>query len=190
MAARAGAKAGSWARRIPLVLTVTSPIPLSLARRTKSRISGWMVGSPPENMTTSGFPSAATKASRPASTWARDREKPSGWWPESAKQMGQSRLQPVLISMIPRQACCLCSGQSPQSSGHPSATSVWKARGMVPGLLKRRESRYIPASEYTRASKVPWVGQRLRRNTLLSRTFTCPSTTSLQMGQMLLVYSR
>ena len=94
-----------------------------------------MVGSPPENMTTSGSPSDRTKASRPVSTCSRVREKPSGWWPESAKQIGQSRLQLLLTSMIPRQACCLCSGHRPQSSGHPSTTSVWNSRGMVPGLL-------------------------------------------------------
>src|SRR5262249_32958814 len=108
---------------------------------------GWMVGSPPENITTSGSPSEATKVSRPAPTWSFVSENPSGWWPESAKQIGQSRLQLVLTSMIPRHACCLCSGQRPQSRGHPSFTSVWVSSGIVPGLLKRSESKYISASE-------------------------------------------
>ena len=31
--------------------------------------------------------------------------------PDSAKQTGQSRLQPVLTSMIPRHVCWACSGQ-------------------------------------------------------------------------------
>src|SRR5207249_8348811 len=96
---------------------------------------GWMVGSPPENMTTSGSPSERTKASSPASTWSRVSEKPSGWWPESAKQIGQSRLQPLFTSSTARQACCLCSGQRPQSSGQPSTASVWNSSGSVPGLL-------------------------------------------------------
>ena len=63
--------------------------------------------------------------------------------PESAKQIGQSRLQPVLTSMMPRQACCLCSGHSPQSEGQPSLTSVWVCSGRVPGLLNRWMSTYI-----------------------------------------------
>jgi hypothetical protein len=66
-----------------------------------------MDGSPPENITTSGSPSAATNASRPASTGFRVSENPSGWCPKSAKHSGQSRLHAVLTSMIPRQACCL-----------------------------------------------------------------------------------
>ena len=106
-----------------------------------------MVGSPPENITTSGSPSERTNASSPASTWSIVSEKPSGWCPESAKQIGQSRLQFVFTSMIPRQACCLCSGHRPQSSGQPSFTSVWVSRGIVPGLLNRSESKYISASE-------------------------------------------
>ena len=63
-----GANFGSWARRMPLVLSTTVRTPLSLAIAQNSRIWGWMDGSPPENMTTSGSPSAATNASSPAST--------------------------------------------------------------------------------------------------------------------------
>src|SRR5215204_4315637 len=82
----------SCARRMPLVLRLTIFTPFSAAMRMKPRISGWMVGSPPENTTTSGSPSEATNASRPASTWSIVSEKPSGWCPESAKQIGQSRV--------------------------------------------------------------------------------------------------
>src|SRR4029453_8543139 len=42
---------------------------------------------PPENMTTSGSPSDATNASSPASTCSIVSENPSGWCPESAKQI-------------------------------------------------------------------------------------------------------
>ena len=82
-----------------------------------SRICGWIDGSPPENWTASGSPSAATNASSIASTCASASENPSGWCPvpESAKQTGQSRLHAVLTSMIPRQVCWACSGQIPQS---------------------------------------------------------------------------
>src|SRR6266511_2374000 len=151
----------SCARRMPLVLRLTIFTPFSAAMRMKPRISGWMLGSPPENMTTSGSPSERTNASRPASTWSIVSENPSGWCPESAKQIGQSRLQFVLTSMIPRHACCLCSGQRPQSSGQPSFTSVCVSSGIVPGLLNRSEWKYISAS-----------------------------MTVLQTGQMLFVYSR
>src|SRR6516165_2699446 len=110
--------------------------------------------------------------------------------PESAKQIGQSRLHAEFSSIMPRHACCLCSGHRPQSSGQPSTVSVWSVSGIVPGLLKRSESMYMPASPYSSASNVPCSRQRLRRYTLSSRTFTCPSTTTLQTGQIDLVYSR
>ncbi|HEX6231892.1 MAG TPA: DUF3179 domain-containing (seleno)protein, partial [Jiangellaceae bacterium] len=57
--------------------------------------------------------------------------------------------QPLVLlftSMMPRHACCLCSGQSPQSHGQPSRTLVWDVSGMVPGLLNRALSMYICAS--------------------------------------------
>src|SRR5262249_3341306 len=90
---------------------------------------------------------------------------------------------------MPRHACCLCSGHSPQSEGQPSRTSVWKVSGMVPGLLNRADARYACASPYTSASNQPCSRQRLRRYTLPLRMLTCASTTTLQTGQMLLVYS-
>src|SRR5581483_7191614 len=89
----------------------------------------------------------------------------------------------------PRHACCLWSGQSPQSRGHPSRISVCVSNGMVPGLLKRCESRYMPASEYSSASNRPCSGQRFRRYTLSWRILTSASTTTLQTGQMLFAYS-
>jgi hypothetical protein len=61
-----------------LVFKTTVPTPLSHAIAQKSRICGWIDGSPPENMTTSGSPSAATNASRPLSTCSMVRENPSG----------------------------------------------------------------------------------------------------------------
>lgn len=57
--------------------------------------------------------------------------------------------RPVVLlftSMMPRHACCLCSGQSPQSDGQPSRTLVWDVSGLVPGLLNRALSMYICAS--------------------------------------------
>ena len=39
----------SFAIRFPFVLIITESIPRDFAARTKSMISGWMVGSPPEN---------------------------------------------------------------------------------------------------------------------------------------------
>ena len=48
---------------MPLVLRLTALMGRACAMSMKSRICLWMVGSPPENMTTSGSPSAATKAS-------------------------------------------------------------------------------------------------------------------------------
>jgi hypothetical protein len=48
---------------MPLVLTLTALIGLAWARSTRSRMCLWMVGSPPENITTSASPSEATKAS-------------------------------------------------------------------------------------------------------------------------------
>jgi hypothetical protein len=131
---------------MPLVLSTTLRMPLSRASAQNSTISGWIDGSPPENMTTSGSPSAATNASSPASTCSRVNEKPSGWWPESAKHTGQSRLQAVLTSISPTHACCLWSGHNPQSSGQPSWTSVWVRNGSVPGLLNRIDAAYISAS--------------------------------------------
>jgi len=143
MSASAGAKRGSRASRMPLVLSITNGIPRLLAAASISRISGWIEGSPPESWTASGSPSAATKASSIDSTWARVSEKPCprGPVPESAKQIGQSRLQAVLTSMIPRQVCWACSGQMPQSCGQPPTTSVWRSSGAVPGLSKRWISR-------------------------------------------------
>ncbi len=117
---------------MPLVFRLTDLIGRSWARSMKSRICLWMVGSPPENITTSASPSQATNTSSIRAHCSRVIEYPSGWWPESAKQIGQSRLQPVLTSMIPRQACCLCSGHSPQSLGQPSFTSVWRSAGSCP----------------------------------------------------------
>ncbi len=148
-----------------------------------------MVGSPPENITTSASPSDATNASSTRVHCSAVIEYPSGWWPESAKQIGQSRLQPVFTSRMPRHACCLCSGHSPQSDGQPSTTSVWNASGIVPGLLNRADAKYAWASPYTNASNQPCSRHRLRRYTLPARMFTCASTTTLHTGQMLLVYS-
>ncbi|COW75411.1 Uncharacterised protein [Mycobacterium tuberculosis] len=59
----------------------------------------------------------------------------------------------------------------------------------MPGLLNRADSKYIWASPYTRASKLPCSRQRLRKYTLSWRILTWASTTTLQTGQMLLVYS-
>ena len=126
----------SWASLMPFVFRLTVLQPLSYAIPMKSRIRGWIVGSPPEYMHTSGSPSARTNASSAVSTCSIVREKPSGCFvPESAKQIGQSRLQPVFTSMIPRQACCLWSGHRPQSSGQPCSVCVWVSSGSVPGLL-------------------------------------------------------
>ena len=87
-------------------------MPRAFAARTKSMICGWMVGSPPENCTTSGLPSVRDKIvqhrlhffQRQAEAGAR-----------SAKHSGQSILQALLTSMMPRQACCWWSGHRPQS---------------------------------------------------------------------------
>lgn len=130
-------------RLIPLVFSMTSGMPRDLAAASISRISGWIEGSPPESCTDSGSPSAATKASSIDSTWDRLSEKPCPRMPvpESAKQIGQSRLQAVFTSMIPRQVCCACSGQIPQSWGQPASTAVWRWRGSEPGLLNRWISR-------------------------------------------------
>ena len=100
-------------------------------RRSISRICGWIEGSPPESCTASGSPSARTKASSIDSTCSSESEKPCSWGPvpESAKQIGQSRLQAVFTSMIPRQVCWACSGQIPQSCGQPSRASVWRSSG-------------------------------------------------------------
>ena len=62
--------------RLPLVLIITNGMPRALAARTKSMICGWMVGSPPENCTTSGLPSVRTKSSRICSTSSSVRLKP------------------------------------------------------------------------------------------------------------------
>ena len=48
---------------MPLVLRLTALIGRAWARSMIARMSWWMVGSPPENITTSGSPSAATNAS-------------------------------------------------------------------------------------------------------------------------------
>jgi len=131
---------------MPLVLRLTERIGRDWAASMNSRICRWMVGSPPENITTSASPSEATNTSSIRSHCSSVIAYPSLWCPESAKQIGQSRLQPVLTSMIPRQACCLCSGHNPQSLGQPSLTSVWNVSGIVPGLLNRALSRYSCAS--------------------------------------------
>src|SRR5215510_15893196 len=81
---------------------------------------------------------------------------------------------------MPRHACCLCSGHSPQSEGQPSRTSVWKVSGMVPGLLNRADARYACASPYTSASNQPCSRQRLRRYTLLPRMRSEEHTSELQ----------
>src|ERR687891_131413 len=188
--ASAGANDASRASRMPFVFRTTCRIGLERASASSSRIRGWIDGSPPENITTSGSPSARTNASSARSTWSSVSVNPSGWWPESAKQMGQSRLHAEFTSITPRQACCLWSGHSPQSSGHPSRTSVCVSSGIVPGLLNRIASTYIVASPYTRASKAPCSGHRFRRKTWSSRAFTSASSTRLQTGQMLLVTSR
>ena len=85
--------------------------------------------------------------------------------------------------------CCLCSGQRPQSKGQPSLTSVLNSRGMVPGLLNLMELTYISASELIMPSNQPWVGQRLRMYTLLSRMMIWASITVLHSGQILRVNS-
>ena len=72
--------------------------------------------------------------------------------PALAKQMGQFRLQAELISIKANHLCCLCSGQSPQSNGRLSLTSVLNSNGRVPGLLNLIESTYISASELMIAS--------------------------------------
>ena len=51
-------------------------MPFSVAMRSIARMSGWMVGSPPLNWTTSGSPSSSTKRSSIRSTCAIDRLKP------------------------------------------------------------------------------------------------------------------
>ena len=89
--------------RLPLVLIMTNGMPRSLAACTNSMICGWIVGSPPENWTTSGLPSVRTKSSSISSTSSSVRLKPG---PASAKHSGQSMLQALLTSMMPRQACC------------------------------------------------------------------------------------
>ncbi|GIU99157.1 MAG: hypothetical protein KatS3mg014_0773 [Actinomycetota bacterium] len=127
--ARAAANPRSRARRIPFVLSTTWRIPLARAIAANPRICGWIEGSPPENMTTPGSPSARTNASSATPTWSADSENPSGWCPEPAKHTGQSRLQAEFTSRTPRQACCLCSGHRPQSSGQPSRTSVCVSSG-------------------------------------------------------------
>ena len=56
---------------MPLVLRFTALIGRSWARSIIARMSLWMVGSPPENITTSGSPSAATKTSSMVAHWSR-----------------------------------------------------------------------------------------------------------------------
>ncbi len=53
----------SEASRMPLVLRLTDLIGLAWARSIICKICLWIVGSPPENISTSGSPSAATNAS-------------------------------------------------------------------------------------------------------------------------------
>ena len=70
-------------------------------------ICGWIVGSPPENCSTSGLALGRDEHVEHVRTCSRVSENPSGWWPESAKQIGQSRLHAVFTSIRPRQECCL-----------------------------------------------------------------------------------
>ena len=116
--------------------------------RSISRIWGWIDGSPPESWTASGSPSAATKrVEHRLDLLERQREAVScGPVPESAKQIGQSRLQAVLTSMIPRQVCWACSGQIPQSWGQPSATSVWRSSGCGARLVEALDLQVRSAS--------------------------------------------
>jgi hypothetical protein len=53
----------SVASRMPLVLRLTLRIGLACAKSMKSRMCLWMVGSPPENITTSASPSDSTNTS-------------------------------------------------------------------------------------------------------------------------------
>jgi hypothetical protein len=90
---------------MPLVFSMMWRIGRRRAASMIGRISGWMVGSPPEICTRSGSPSLATKASNMRSTSARLRCV-ARRGEESAKHTGQARLQASLISTIATQLCC------------------------------------------------------------------------------------
>src|SRR5574341_327359 len=62
--------------RLPLVLSITVWMPRAKAAFIIRMIWGCIVGSPPENCTTSGWPSVSTKWSRMSSTSSRVRLKP------------------------------------------------------------------------------------------------------------------
>ena len=99
----ARAKALSFDRRMPLVMSTTRPISGRLAILRSSRICGWLVGSPPEMATDSHWPSASTRPSISVEKSAGD------MWFEywlSTMQIGHSRLQWSVTSMIGRQVCC------------------------------------------------------------------------------------
>jgi len=105
---------------------------------TISRKCGFMVGSPPERLITSTWPSEATSPSRilPTSTGVRCRL--AGFF---TRQIGQARSQWSVISMMGVQMCCSCSGHMPQECGQPAVKAVWKLCGTEPAVKKARASR-------------------------------------------------
>src|SRR2546428_724755 len=120
--------------RLPLVFSITWRMFRRVAAASIGMIWGWMVGSPPENWTTSGLPSVATRWSRISSTSSSVRLKPA---PASAEQSGQSMLQAELTSMIPRQTCCWWSGQRRARDETGRAAGQRLVEGVGRGQLER-----------------------------------------------------
>jgi len=86
-------------------MTTTRPISGRLAAAISSRILGWLVGSPPDSAIDSHWPSLRIRVSMMALKVA------TSMWFEYwllTIQMGHSRLQWSVTSMMGRQVCCSC----------------------------------------------------------------------------------
>src|SRR5262249_24344674 len=99
-------------------------------------------------------------------------------------QIGHSRLQWLVISMMGRQLCCSWSAQRPESLGQPWTTAVECLSGTEPLVMYVSDRRNHSASPEIRASDWPSVGHCLRRKTFPSRRMRAPSTSVRHVGQI------
>ena len=96
------------------MLSITTLIRFSKAMLSICRISGWMVGSPPLNWTTSGVALELDEAVQHALDLLQ-REAESGL--SVGETYGTVQCSPVAVDArsVPGHVCCLCSGQSSRS---------------------------------------------------------------------------
>jgi len=81
------------------------------------------------------------------------------WFWLWTRQIGHSKLQASVISIIGKQVCCWWSEHNPQSSGQPFSTFVEKYNGIVPGLIMLSDLRYQSESLQIKASEKLCSGQ-------------------------------